>query len=54
MIYLILNITQNMLLSDFLCVFAELRIFIEKLKDMAKKIIRLTEEELREVVRTAT
>ena len=30
MIYLILNITQNMLLSDFLCVFVELRIFIEK------------------------
>ena len=29
-IYLILTITQNMLLSDFLCVFAELRIFIEK------------------------
>ena len=28
--------------------------FIERLKDMAKKIIRLTEEELREVDRTAT
>ena len=28
--------------------------FIERLKDMAKKIIRLTEEQLREVVRTAT
>ena len=50
-IYLILNITQNMLLSDFLCVFAELRIFIEKLKNMAKKIMMLMGSELHSVIK---
>lgn len=30
-IYLIINITQNLFLSDYLCMFAEIRIFIVEL-----------------------